>query len=87
MHLRPAALRVMLVVNTMFVGFFVSTGNLIFIAISLNIVLVSVVMATVLWVYYSGFVDLIDSRRALREQQAETQALSDEITAWRMLTA
>jgi diguanylate cyclase (GGDEF)-like protein len=78
MHLRPAALRVMLVVNTMFVAFFVSTGNMIFIAISLNIVLVSAVMATVLWVYYSGFVDLIDSRRALREQQAETQALSDE---------
>jgi len=78
MHLRSAALRVMLTVNVMFVTFFATSGNAVFVAVSLNIVLVSVVMLTVLWVYYTGFVDLIDSRKALSRQKDETQVLSDE---------
>lgn len=78
MHLRSAALRVMLTVNTIFVAFFVTSGNHVFVAISLNIVLVSMVMIIVLWVYYTGFVDLIESRKALSIQQHETQLLSDD---------
>lgn len=78
MHLRSAALRVMLTVNTMFVSFFISSGNQVFVAISINILLVSSVMLTVLWVSYNSFMDLIQSRRALDLKQAETQRLSDE---------
>lgn len=78
MHLRSAAIRVMVTVNSMFIAFFATSGNPVFVAISLNILLVSVVMMTVLWVSYTGFVDLILSRRALKAQQDETHALSEE---------
>lgn len=78
MHLRSAAMRVMLTVNTMFIAFFATSGNPVFVAISLNILLVSLVMMTVLWVSYTGFVDLILSRRALKSQKDETHALSEE---------
>lgn len=84
MHLRSAALLVALIVNSVFVAFFTSTGKPAFIAIAFNVALVSLALMVILWVYYRNFTRLIDSRkeliakqRLLLSKQAETQALSD----------
>lgn len=91
-HLLSAAMAVTLVVNITFIAYFGLTGNEIFIAMAIDVGLVSVAMLLVLWVQYRDFTHLITSRRELelkknvleeREvqliiEQKQTQALSDE---------
>lgn len=71
MHLRPAAQTTALIVNVVFVVFFSATGDSTFIAMALNVALVSVAMLVILNNHYRAFIRLIDA-------QATTQELSDE---------
>ncbi|RYG98956.1 MAG: diguanylate cyclase, partial [Alphaproteobacteria bacterium] len=70
-HLRSAAFIVSLVVNVAFIGFFSETGNRVFVAMAVDVALVSVAMLVVLCVQYRDFTNLVAKQR-------ETQALSDE---------
>jgi len=85
MHLRAAAMSLTVLVYLPFVLFFGSTGNPTFIATSINVALVSLAMMIILNISYRDFTNLIASRKALMEKQAEleqkqveTQALSDQ---------
>jgi diguanylate cyclase (GGDEF)-like protein len=78
MHLRSAALMLTLIVTVPFTVFFSLTGNPAFVAISMNILLVSVAMIFILFTYYRDFANLIESQKALVVKQVETQQLSDE---------
>lgn len=70
-HLRSAAFIVTFVVNLAFIGFFAASGNRVFVAMAVDVALVTVAMLVVLWVQYRDFTTLI-------AKQNETQALSDE---------
>jgi diguanylate cyclase (GGDEF)-like protein len=78
MHLRTAALLIAGVVLIPFTLFFASTGNAVFIAIAVNMALVSAAMVYILFRHYAVFVELIESQKALVSKQTETQKLSDE---------
>jgi diguanylate cyclase (GGDEF)-like protein len=78
MHLRPAALLLTLIVTIPFTVFFALTGNMVFVAISLNILLVAMAMVFILFTYYRDFANLIESKKELVVKQAETQRLSDD---------
>lgn len=77
-HVRTAALLLTgLIVGPMTVAFALS-GNPVFIAMAVNLVLVAVTMIIILLTYYRDFSDLVESRRSLEIRQDETQRLSDE---------
>jgi diguanylate cyclase (GGDEF)-like protein len=78
MHLRPAALLLTTIVIVPFTLFFATTGKPVFLAIALNLLLVSMVMIVILFTYYRDFADLIESQRQLVARQAETQRLGEE---------
>jgi diguanylate cyclase (GGDEF)-like protein len=78
MHVRAAALLLTGIVIVPFTIFFASSGNPVFIALSLNVVLVCGSMTYILFTYYRDFRALIQSKKELTERQAETQRLSDE---------
>lgn len=71
MHLRPAALITTGVVNTAFILFFVSTRNITFIAMAINVMLVSLAMLFILQNQYRAFTELVN-------MQANTEKLSNE---------
>lgn len=71
MHVRMAAFAVAIIVNGAFVVFFTATGQPTFIAIAVNILLVSFGMLAVLMVNYGNFERMIMAQR-------QTEALSDE---------
>ncbi|MCO6184969.1 bifunctional diguanylate cyclase/phosphodiesterase [Rhizobium sp. L1K21] len=71
MHLRSAALSVTAFVNTSFIIFFLGTEQPTFVAIAINILLVSISMLAILSVNYRNFAKMVRS-------QVETKALSDE---------
>ncbi|WP_419252222.1 putative bifunctional diguanylate cyclase/phosphodiesterase [Caulobacter sp. ErkDOM-YI] len=78
MHLRAAALIVTLCVLGPMTLFFGLTGNPVFEAISMNVVVVAAVMIAILLIHYREFSDLVASRSALIEQAAQAQQLSDD---------
>jgi len=78
MHLRAAALMLTAIVLVPFTVFFSATGNPVFIALALNVALVTVAMVFILFTYYRDFEALIRSQKELTARQAETQRLSDE---------
>lgn len=78
MHLRSAAIAVAVTVNATFAAFFLSTGNPTFVAMTINVILVSGAMMAVLMVNYRDFNALVDSRRNIEEEKAKIVALSDE---------
>lgn len=71
MHVRSAAFFVAVIVNGTFIVFFTATGHATFIAIAINILLVSFGMLAVLVVNYRNFERMISA-------QQQTQALSNE---------
>ncbi|MCF3642893.1 EAL domain-containing protein [Rhizobium sp. TRM95111] len=71
MHLRPAAFTVAIIVNAVFITYFLSTGNPVFRALSLNVLLVTVAMLFILLGHYRDFTTLVESRM-------ETEALGRE---------
>lgn len=66
MFLRPAAFVVAGIVNLSFIGFFGATGDPVFVAMSINVLLVSVTLLFVINAGYRNFVSLVRS-----EKQAE----------------
>lgn len=77
-HLRPAAMLLTAVVLVPFALFFGSTGNPVFLAITVNVVFVCVALIIVVSTQYRDFTHLIESQKALETKQRETQRLSDE---------
>lgn len=71
MHLPSAAFMVAAIVIGSFIAFFATTGQPTFLAIAINVVLVSFGMLTMLMVNYRNFAQMITA-------QQETEALSDE---------
>jgi diguanylate cyclase (GGDEF)-like protein len=78
MHLRGAALLLTAIVVTPFTIFFVCTGNLVLIAIAVNLVLVTCGLIAMMMRNYNDFAGLIRSRKTLLDRQQEMQILSDE---------
>jgi len=77
MHLRSAALLVMALVVIPFTIFFVSTGQAVFVAITVNFVTVIVAAGYLLLVNYRDFENSVNSTTALLAKQEELQALND----------
>ena len=78
MHLRPAAFLVTLVVIPPFTVYFLLTGQIVLVAIAINLLLVSICMIMILIRNYRDFISLSDSRKEVIARQIETQRLSDE---------
>ena len=78
MHLRGAALLLTAIVVTPFTIFFVSTGNLVLVAIAVNLILVTCGLIAIMLRNYNDFAGLIRSRGTLLDRQQEMQVLSDE---------
>jgi diguanylate cyclase (GGDEF)-like protein len=78
MHIRAAALVVTLLVLGPMTAFFAMTGQPVFAAIALNVVVVAAVMIVILLTHYKEFADLVESRGALIEKAVQAQQLSDE---------
>jgi len=78
MHVRAAAFTVTAVVVVPFAIFFGTSANPVFVAMSVNVILVTAAMIYILLVNYRTFADMIESRKELIAKQAETQRLSDE---------
>ena len=78
MHLRSAALGVTFAGVIPFCGFFLFANEGHFRAAAVNLALVSIGLIAMLTIYYRDFANLVASRRALIDKQAETQKLSDE---------
>jgi diguanylate cyclase (GGDEF)-like protein len=78
MHVRPAALLLTTVVTVPFLVFFLSTGRPVFVAIALNMALVSIAMVYVLLVYARDFASLINFQKELIKTHRESQRLSEE---------
>ncbi|MGP8266713.1 MAG: putative bifunctional diguanylate cyclase/phosphodiesterase [Beijerinckiaceae bacterium] len=85
MHLRPAALLLTGVTVIPFTIFFLATGRPVFIAIALNMLLVSAAMVYILLIHSRDFANMIDFQKRLIETHnelveinLETKRLSDE---------
>ncbi len=78
MHLRTVALVITAVVLLPFTFFFLGTGHPVFVAIALNMAIVTVPLVYILLKHYDVFTGLIESQKALLAKQTEMQALSDE---------
>lgn len=86
MHLRPAALLLTGVVIIPFTIFFVLTGRPVFIAIALNMLLVSVAMIYILLTYSRDFANMIDFQKKLVETH-RTEADRARLDAEKELSA
>lgn len=75
-NLPLAALSIIATVGTTFVVFFVSTGNPVFVAISINFALVSGVLILVTFSYFRAFSEVVESRQQLNKKHTETQRLN-----------
>lgn len=75
-HLPIAALSLISTVVVMFVVFFVSSGQSVFIAISINFFLVCVVLIFVALSYYRAFSGIIFSKLAFEKKHLEAQQLN-----------
>jgi diguanylate cyclase (GGDEF)-like protein len=78
MHLRGAALVLTGIVLVPFTLFFLLTGNLVLIAIAVNLILVTIGLIIIMFRNYDDFSGLIRSRKVLLDRQREMQTLSDE---------
>ena len=74
--LRPAALALVVVVVVPAVGFFVTTGNLVFIAMALNLLLVSCALTIVLFHNFEHLRRAVVSQQQLSASNAEMKLLS-----------
>jgi diguanylate cyclase (GGDEF)-like protein len=72
MHVRSAAYLLMLVVLVPFTAFFGTSGNPVLIAITLNLIAVSLAISVILQTYYRDFI-------ALNRSKSELQRLHDEV--------
>ena len=82
MHLRGAALMLMVVVLLPFTAFFLLTGNLVIQAIALNLLLVSFVMVILLLRNYADFTALILSKRELQARRSKRRPCRKKTAGW-----
>lgn len=76
MHLRSAAMMVTVIVNGAFIAFFASTGEPTFVAIAINIALVSIAMLAILSINYRDFARMVNARtEARRKEEAQARLL------------
>jgi diguanylate cyclase (GGDEF)-like protein len=78
MHLRPAALALTIIVLVPYTLFFATRHVLVFDAMAANVFLVALALIVILFANYRDFANLIESQKALRAKQQETQRLSDD---------
>lgn len=77
MHLRSAALTLMVVVVVPFTIYFGTSGSAVFVSMAFNFAIVAVAITIMLLGNYADFERRINSDKALRLKQAELQTLSD----------
>ncbi|MCR6634017.1 EAL domain-containing protein [Devosia sp.] len=78
LNVRLAAVAITACVLIPFTAFFALTGQPVFVAIALNMVLVTAILATILIDNYRGFTGLVASRQEMARRQEQTQQLLDE---------
>jgi diguanylate cyclase (GGDEF)-like protein len=78
MHVRAAALSLLLIVVIPFTVFFVSTRQPVFVAMAVDMMLVGTALCFIIHIYYLNFSQLVQSQRDLLATQIRTQTLSDE---------
>lgn len=77
MHLRPAAFTVAICANLVFIAFFGSSGNLTFVAMAANALLVTIAMLFILQVNYRDFARMVDGRTSLKALSNENFRLAN----------
>ncbi|HEY2020197.1 putative bifunctional diguanylate cyclase/phosphodiesterase [Paraburkholderia sp.] len=77
-HLRVPALLLIAIVTTSLSVFLVFTGRPVFIAIAVDMTLVSIALAVVIQLYCRTFADAVHAQRELQASQQNTQRLSDD---------
>jgi len=75
MHLRSAALIVTIIVNCVFIYFFMRTGQPTFIAATLNVALVSVGMLVIMTINQRDFASMVNARTEARRKHEEQSRL------------
>ena len=77
MHLRPAAFTVAISANIVFIAFFGSSGNLTFMAMAANALLVTIAMMFILQANYLDFAQMVDGRTSLKALSNENFRLAN----------
>ncbi len=77
MHLRPAAFTVAISANIVFIAFFGSSGNLTFMAMAANALLVTIAMMFILQANYLDFARMVDGRTSLKALSNENFRLAN----------
>lgn len=75
MHLRSAAVMVTIIVNGAFIAFFASTGQPTFVAIAVNMALVSFGLLVILMINYRDFTLMVNAQTEARRREAEQSRL------------
>jgi diguanylate cyclase (GGDEF)-like protein len=75
MHLRPAAIKVAVIVNGTFVSYFLFSSEVVFSAIAINTALVSITMLVILLIHYRDFTRMIQA-----QQENKRLANADSLT-------
>lgn len=75
MHLRSAAITVTAIVNGAFIAFFAMTGQPTFVAIAINMALVSFGLLVILMINYRDFTRMINAQTEARRREAEQSRL------------
>jgi len=78
MHLRSAALITTGVVNMAFIGFFVSTGTYVYMAMAVNVLLVSAAMIWILHDHYKDFTRLVNIQAHTEKLSADNERLANQ---------
>ncbi len=77
MHLRPAAFTVAIIANIVFIAFFGSSGNLTFMAMAANALLVTIAMMFILQANYRDFARMVDGQTSLKALSNENFRLAN----------
>ncbi len=77
MHLRPAAFTVAICANIVFIAFFGSSGNVVFMAMAVNALLVTIAMMFILETNYRNFARMVDGRTSLKALSNENFRLAN----------
>ena len=77
MHLRPAAFTVAICANIVFIAFFGSSGNIVFMAMAVNALLVTIAMMFILEANYRNFARMVDGQTSLKALSNENFRLAN----------
>ena len=77
MHLRPAAFTVAISANIVFIAYFGSSGNMTFMAMAANALLVTIAMMFILQAIYRDFAQMVDGRTSLKALSNENFRLAN----------